>query len=249
MSDANRINSTPFGSGKFATTHWSMVLAAGDTSAFQHEQALSSLCQTYWFPVYAFLRQCGHDAHQAEDHTQGFITYLLEKHVLRRADPECGRFRSFLLGTLKHYLTDERDRAKAQKHGGGRQILSLDFADAETKYVIEPADNLSPEKLFDRYWALTVLNQTIRKLKMETENAGKKNIFSALKIYIASEGDSVPYRDMAKEQNMTEGAIKVAVHRLRKRYRELLREEIAHTVGSEEQIDAEIQDLFVAVAR
>ena len=249
MSDTNRINSTPLGSGKFATTHWSMVLAAGDTSASQHEQALNSLCQTYWFPVYAFLRQRGHDAHQAEDYTQGFITYLLEKHVLRRAEPACGRFRSFLLGTLKHYLTDERDHAKAQKRGGNHQVLSLDFTDAETKYTIEPADDLSPEKLFDRYWALTVLNQTIRKLKAESENAGKQNLFSTLKIYIASEGGSVPYRDVAKELNMTEGAVKVAVHRLRRRYRELLRDEIAHTVGSEDQIEDEIQDLFAAVAR
>lgn len=249
MTDNDHISPTRSGDGKFATTHWSVVLAAGDTSASQHEQALSSLCQTYWFPIYVFLRQHGHDAHQAEDRTQSFLAYLLEKHALRRADPACGRFRSFLLGTLKYFLSDERDRAMAQKRGGDHKVLSLDFAAAETRYAIEPVDDLSPERLFDRYWALTILNRTIGRLKAESDNAGKQNQFSALKIYIASEGGSVPYRDVATKLNMTEGAVKVAVHRLRRRYRELLRDEIAHTVDTEDQIDDEIQDLFAAVAR
>jgi RNA polymerase sigma-70 factor (ECF subfamily) len=226
-----------------------VVLAAGSPTSASYQESLETLCKTYWLPVYVYLRQHGHNAHQAEDCTQGFITYLLEKRTLRRADPACGRFRSFLLGTLKHFLADERDRAKAQKRGGNHKILSLDFADAETKHVIEPVDDLSPERLFDRYWALTVLNRTIDRLKTELDNTGKQYLFSALKGYIAFEGGSVPYRNVAAELNITEGAVKVAVHRLRRRYRELLREEIAQTVGTEEQIDDEIQDLFAAVAR
>ena len=150
---------------------------------------------------------------------------------------------------MKHFLSDEHDRAKAQKRGGCTKILSLNFADAETKYSIEPVDNLSPEKLFDKYWVLTILNRTISRLKAESENTGKQNLFSALKIYIATEGGSISYRDVGKKLNMTEGAVKVAVHRLRRRYRELLRDEISHTVDTEDQIDDEIQDLFAAVAR
>jgi RNA polymerase sigma-70 factor (ECF subfamily) len=225
-----------------------VVLAAGDTSASQHERALSSLCEAYWFPLYAYLRRSGYNSHQAEDYTQGFLTYLLEKHALRRADPACGRFRSFLLGTLKNFLAGERDRAKTQKRGGSCKILSLDFADAETRYAIQPVDNLSPERFFDRYWALTVLNRTIGRLKEESENEGKQKQFSVLKIYIASEGDFVPYKNVAAKLKMTEGAVKVAVHRLRKRYRGLLRDEIAQTVDTEDQIDDEIQTLFSAFA-
>ena len=249
MSNSDYLDPTRSGTGRFATTHWSMVLAAGSPGSPRYHQALETLCKTYWFPVYLYLRQHGHNAHQAEDYTQGFLTYLLEKRALHRADPTCGRFRSFLLGTLKHFLTGERDRAKTQKRGGGCKMLSLDFAEAETRYAIQPVDDLSPERLFDKYWALTVLNRTVGKLKAESENAGKQNQFSALKIYIASEGNSVPYRDVTAKLEMTEGAVKVAVHRLRKRYRELLRDEIAQTVDTEDQIDDEIQALFSAVAR
>ena len=144
-------NLTPTGTSRFATTHWSVVLAAGDSKSPEHEKALSRLCQAYWFPIYAYLRRQGHDTHQAEDHTQGFFTYLLEKRALRRADPKYGKFRSFLLATLRHFLTDERDRTRAQKRGGGQKVFSLNFETAESQYAIEPAHHLSPEKLFERH--------------------------------------------------------------------------------------------------
>jgi len=248
MSNSDYISRTRRDAGRFATTRWSVVLAAGSPNSSRHREALESLCEAYWLPVYVYLRKHGHDVHQAEDCTQGFITYLVEKRALRRADPACGRFRSFLLGTLKHFLTAERNRAEAQKRGGEHKILSLDFGDAETRYAIEPADDLSPQRLFDRHWALTVLSRTVGRLKAESDKAGKQNLFSALKVFITPEVSSVSYRDVASQLNMTEGAVKVAVHRLRRRYRELLRDEIAQTVDSEDQIDGEIQDLFAAVA-
>lgn len=249
MSGNTDISSTPSGTSRFATTHWSVVLAAGSPSSPQYERSLGELCQTYWFPLYAYLRRQGHDTHQAEDHTQGFFTYLLEKRALRRADPKYGKFRSFLLATLRHFLTDERDRTRAQKRGGGRKVFSLNFETAESQYAIEPAHHLSPEKLFERHWALTVLNRTICRLKAESAGTNKRNLFAILETYLTLEEGSVPYRDVADKLNMTEGAVKVAVHRLRKRYRELLRDEIAQTVAAEDQVDEEIRALFAAVAR
>jgi RNA polymerase sigma factor (sigma-70 family) len=233
---------------QFATTHWSVVLAAGKSSSPQHEQALSTLCQTYWFPLYAYLRRRGYDTHQAEDYTQGFFADILEKHDLRAADPECGKFRSFLLATLKHFLSDERDLAHAQKRGGGRKLLSLDFQEAESQYHLEPADRLSPERLFEKSWALTVLEKTMVNLRADSARRGKEDVFDHLKVYLTTEKDEIPYRDMAEELDMTEGSIRVAVHRLRRQYRKLLRDEIAQTVADEDQIDEEMGCLFAALA-
>lgn len=239
---------TPPGTSRFATTHWSVVLAAGSPSSSHYQEALGTLCRTYWFPLYAYLRRNGYDTHQAEDHTQAFFTYLLEKRGLRVVDPERGKFRSFLLATLKHFVADERDRARAQKRGGGRKILPLDFENAETRYSFEPAHQLSPEKLFEKSWALTVLARTMARLKAESVSTNKQKLFDRLKIYLTAKRDSIPYRDVAAELDMTEGAVKVAVHRLRTRYRELLRDEIAQTVAAEGEIDEEIRDLFTALA-
>jgi RNA polymerase sigma-70 factor (ECF subfamily) len=172
----------------------------------------------------------------------------LEKQDLRRADPQQGKFRSFLLATLKHFVGDERDRARAQKRGGGRKILPLDFENADTRYSLEPAHQLSPEKLFEKSWALTVLGRTIARLKAESVGRNKQKLFDRLKVYLTAKRDSIPYRDAAAELNMTEGAVKVAVHRLRTRYRELLRDEIAQTVATESEIDEEIRNLFTALA-
>ena len=163
------------------------------------------------------------------------------------ADSKRGRFRSFLLATLKNFLADERDRARAQKRGGGRKLLSIDFNQAENQYALEPADRLSPEKLFDKSWALTVLERTMAGLKTELAGKNKKELFDHLKIYLTAEKGSIPYRDTAAELNMTEAAVRTAVHRLRRHYRKSLRDEIAQTVATEDQIDEEIDDLFAAL--
>jgi len=208
---------------------------------------METLCRGYWFPLYVYLRRHGYDSHQAEDYTQAFFCRVLEKQVLRLADSKRGRFRSFLLATLKNFLADERDRARAQKRGGGRKLLSIDFNEAENQYALEPAVRLSPEKLFDKSWALTVLERTMACLKTELARKNKKELFDHLKIYLTAEKGSIPYRDTAAELNMTEAAVRTAVHRLRRHYRKSLRDEIAQTVATEDQIDEEIDDLFAAL--
>lgn len=247
MSDNTTKSYSVSGAGRFATTHWSVVLQAGQPEAPGYQQALETLCRGYWFPLYAYLRRHGYDSHQAEDYTQAFFCRVLEKQVLRLADSKRGRFRSFLLATLKNFLADERDRARAQKRGGGRKLLSIDFNEAENQYALEPADRLSPEKLFDKSWALTVLERTMACLKTELAGKNKKELFDHLKIYLTAEKDSIPYRDTAAELNMTEAAVRTAVHRLRRHYRKSLRDEIAQTVTNEDQIDEEINDLFAAL--
>lgn len=223
-------------------------MAASDSASAQHEPALSTLCQTYWFPLYAYLRRRGYDSHQAEDYTQGFFAGILERKGLQRADPKYGKFRSFLLACLKNFLADERDRAQAQKRGGDKKVLSLDFGAAASRYDREPEHYLSPEKLFERSWALTVLSRAMDRLKAESAASDKQQLFNRLKIYLTAERDAVPYKDAAVKLDMTEGAVKVAVHRLRRRYRELVRDEIAQTVTTEAQVDEEIRDLFAALA-
>ncbi len=238
---------------RFATTHWSVVRAAGHPASPGYRQALETLCKTYWFPLYAYMRRHGYERHDAEDYTQEFFTRLLDKHALRVADPKQGRFRSFLLAALKHFLANERDRIRAKKRGGGRKALSLDFEDAEGKYaLVAPAfagvDRLSPDKLFERSWALTVLDQVMAQLQAEMAGAGKQRLFEHLKGYLTGDIAPVSYSEMAGKLDMTEGAVKVAVHRLRKRYRQLLRDQIAQTVSSEDQIQQEIRDLLTALA-
>jgi len=249
MSDNTPTSSAPPGVGRFATTHWSVVRAAAQPESPRYQQALATLCRAYWFPLYAYLRRQGYDNHQAKDYTQAFFARMLEKRGLRLADPKRGKFRSFLLAALKHFLASERDRAQAQKRGGGRKVLSLDFENAESQYALEPSHQLTPEKLFERSWALTVLEQTMTRLQAESAGANKQKLFDRLKVYLTGERSSASYRDVASELDMTEGAVKVAVHRLRRRYRKLLRDEIAQTVTAEGQIDEEIRDLFAALAR
>jgi len=222
-------------------------MAAGRPKSASYQQALETLCKTYWFPLYAYLRRQGYYSYQAEDYTQAFFAALLAKHGLRLADPKRGKFRSFLLTSLKHFLSNERARARAKKRGGGRKVLSLDFDNAESQYALEPCDELSPEKLFERSWALTVLARTMARLQAEAVSTNKLKLFDHLKVYLTAEKSSVPYRDVAAELDMTEGAVRVAIHRLRRRYRELLRDEIAQTVTSDDQIDEEIRDLFAAL--
>jgi len=240
---------TPRGDAHFATTHWSVVLAAGKSSSGRCQDALETLCRTYWFPLYAYLRRHGCNWHQAEEYTQAFFARLLEKHDLRQVDPKRGKFRSFLLASLKHFLANERARARAKKRGGGRHRLSLDFEKGESQYTLEPAEKLTPEKLFERSRALTVLAQTKARLQAEGTTAKEKKRFEHLKGYLTADKNSVPYQGVATQLDMTEWAVKVAVHRLKKRYRELLRDEIAQTVTDKDQIDEEIRDLFAALAR
>ncbi|MHC4742646.1 MAG: RNA polymerase sigma factor [Planctomycetota bacterium] len=240
---------TPHDAGRFATTHWSVVRAAGRPDSVHYRQALETLCQTYWFPLYAYLRRHGNNANRAEEYTQAFFAHLLEKESVRLADPSRGKFRSFLLASLKHFLSDLHDYEHAKKRGGGKQIFSLDFENAETQYALEPADRLNADKLFDRSWAMTVLDRAMTRLQDEAKDEKKKKLFEELKVYLTAGKDAASYGEVAERIGMSEGTVRVAVHRLRKRYREVLRDEIAQTVSSEEEIDQEIRDLFTALAQ
>lgn len=229
--------------GRFAATRWTVVLAAGRETSPQAGRALEELCRTYWYPLYAYVRRRGFEAHEAEDLTQEFFARLLAKNYLVDVDREKGKFRSFLLASLKHFLANEWDRAQAKKRGGGHTIISLD---AETRYRQEPKDELSADKLLDRQWAIALLDQVLARLGAEYAEAGKSEVFEQLKDSLTGTRDSIPYAAIAAKLDTTEGAVKVAVHRLRQRYRKLLREEIAHTVASPAEIDDEIRHLFAA---
>ncbi|HEV3304183.1 MAG TPA: sigma-70 family RNA polymerase sigma factor [Planctomycetaceae bacterium] len=237
----------PSGSRQFATTRWSLVLAAGQRSSPQSSVALATLCENYWYPLYAYVRRRGHDADEAQDFTQTFFARLLEKNDLAAADPARGRFRSFLLASLKHFLANEWDRARAVKRGGGRAVLSIDFGTAEERYRAEPSHDLTPEKIFERRWALVLLENVLARLHDESARAGKTDSFDRLKGFLTGEQPAITYGQLAAELNTSEGALKVAVHRLRRRYRELLRAEIEETVADAQEIDQEIRDLFSAL--
>jgi RNA polymerase sigma factor (sigma-70 family) len=226
---------------RFATTRWSVVLAAGGHGLPDSKQALATLCETYWYPLYAYLRRRGCRADEAQDLTQEFFAQLLEKDSLRVADPQRGRFRSFLLASLNHFLANQWRSAGAGKRGGRRVPIPLDFRSGESRYGLEPSHELTPEKIYQRRWALS-------KLRDEFAGRGKLRLFEHLKAYLVMERSSVPYREVAAQLDMTEGAVKVAVHRLRRRCRELLREEIAHTVAEPAEIDEELRELFAAIS-
>jgi len=233
-------------SAEFATTHWSLVLAAGDRDAPQAEKALASLCASYWYPLYAYVRRQGSPPEQAEDLTQEFFARLLEKQFLRDVHPEKGKFRAYLMACFRHFLANERDRPRAQKRGGGKTVLSLNFPDAETRYRLEPARDLTPERLYERQWALALLEQVLNRLRDEAVSTGHGRLFDALKIFLTGESPSVSYEQVAASLGLSVGAVKVAVHRQRRRYRELLREEIGR-IGDPSEIDEEIQALFTAL--
>lgn len=230
----------------FESTRWSIILAARGCNEPQARAALDVLCRAYWQPLYAFIRRRGHDAADAEDLTQAFFARLLESRDLALVDRSKGRFRAFLLASCTHFLCNERDRQRAQKRGGDRQVFSIDAGDAERRYVQEPAHHLSPEALFARRWALTLLDQTLAELRDEFERAGQLERFETLQTAIG--GKNVPYAELAARLGLSEGAVQVAVHRLRSRYREVLRARIAETVGDPAQIDDEIRELFAALA-
>jgi RNA polymerase sigma-70 factor (ECF subfamily) len=231
----------------FATTHWSLVLAARDRAEPGADDALASLCVLYWYPLYAYVRRRGHGPDDAHDLTQEFFTRLLEKGFLANVDRGKGKFRSFLLAACNHFLANERDRARAKKRGGGQTVISLDAADAKERYRREPADDLTPEKLFERHWALALLQQVMARLRDEFEAKGKGHLFNRLRGFLVGERGS-GYRQAADALGLSEGALKVAVHRLRQRYREMLYEEIGRTVGTKDEIEGEIRELFTALA-
>jgi len=237
-------NAAQSGPKAFATTHWSVVLAAGDSSAPDAKEAIEKLCRSYWFPLYAFARRQGHSPHDAQDLTQEFFAWLLESKQLRAADCERGKFRSFLLGMLKNFLSDERKKAQAQKRGGGRALLSLDAASAEERYDLEPTTDLTPETIFDRRWALTVMEQTVARLREEYAAADRAKLFEELKQFQQGEEAQRSYAEVAARLGLTESAVKSAIWRLRQRHRDLLREEIAHTVATPAGVDEEIRYLI-----
>ena len=233
--------------GIFTTTHWSVVLDAGRGDSPQASAALARLCQIYWYPVYIFVRRLGHGPEDAKDLTQEFFFRLVEKNYLSGLDRETGKFRSFLLVVLKRFLANEWDRANRQKRGGDRQIVSLDEVDTELRYLNEPVDDRTPEKLFEQRWALALLEQVINRLQAEMAEAGKAELFRGLKDFLGGDGGGGSYSEVAARLQMNEGALRVAVHRLRRRYREILREEIASTVATPEQIEDEIRQLFLSL--
>jgi len=218
------------------------------TDSPQAHQALETLCGNYWYPLYAYVRRQGHSAHDAQDLTQAFFARLLEKNYLADVQREKGRFRSFLLASLKHFLANEWDREQALKRGGGKRLIALDEDSAESRYKLEPKDDLSADKIYERRWALTLLDQVLAKLRGEFEKDGKLDQFETLKQYLSGGRTSVSYAQAADKLGMNEGAIKVAVHRLRKRYRELLRAEIAQTVATASEVEAEIRYLFAVLS-
>ena len=228
----------------FATTHWSVVLSAGQSETTRGRDALAALCETYWYPLYAYVRRRGHSPHDSEDLTQGFFARLLETESLSGVSPKKGKFRTFLLVALNRFLANEWHRASSQKRGGGTYLVPLQGHTAETRYIAEPIEQLTAEKLFERRWALTLLERVLTRLGQEFNTPEKKEHFERLKPYLTAEKGTIPYAETALVLGMNEGAVKVAVHRLRHRFRELFREEVAHTVARPEEVDDEIQHLL-----
>src|SRR5688572_2756908 len=250
MSDSS-LNSPAAGqaAGRFATTRWSIVVSAGGRPDLpEAREALAALCQAYWYPLYAFLRRQGTPADDAQDLVQAFFVELLEKDRLAAADQTRGKFRSFLLASLKHFQANEWRRASAQKRGGGATAVSLDLGAGERRFALEPVHELTAERIFLRQWALTLLEQTLATLRAEFSTAGKAELFERLKKHLGSEGERVPYRELAEELGTTEGALKVAMHRFRARWREVLRDQIAQTVAGPDEVEDELRELFEAVA-
>jgi RNA polymerase sigma factor (sigma-70 family) len=233
---------------RFATTHWSMVVSAGGSRSSEASRSLAALCENYWFPLYAFVRRAGYSAEDAEDLTQEFFVHLLAKNYLSVADRQRGRFRSFLLGAMKHFLANEERRQGARKRGGHRLVMPLDFHSGEDRYkLIEPADNSTPERLYERRWALTLLDLVLDRLREEFGAAGKLESFDRLKQFLVGGATRSTYFEVAGELGMSEGAVKVAVHRLRRRYRKLLKEEIARTIVGPESLEDELGELLAAL--
>jgi len=249
MPPPDRSSDTRRAGGKsFATTHWSLVLAAGHGSRPDAATALATLCETYWYPLYYYVRRRGCRAEEAQDLTQEFFARLLEKGYLKVADPERGRFRSFLLASLNHFLANEWRRRSARKRGGGKPAISLDAESAETRYRQEPAHNLTPENAYERRWAMLLLEKALLTLRDEYAAGGKAKVFARLSGFLGG-AERTAYGKAARELGTTEGAVKVAVHRLRKRCRAILRAEVAQTVADPADVDEELRHLMAVVGQ
>ncbi len=240
MTNGQTMHTLP-GSSQFPTTRWTLVVAAADPQRKEARSALVLLCGGYWYPLYAYVRRRGYPPDQAQDLTQEFFLRVLGGQYLDRADPEKGRFRAFILTSLKFFLADEVDRVRAQKRGGGA-VLSLEFSSGEDRYRREPAHDETPERIFERRWAISVLDRVVEKLRDEFVRHGRPEHFERLKVFLLGHSDA-PYAVLAGEMNTSEGALKVAIHRLRKRYRELFRQEIADTVADPAEVESELRFL------
>lgn len=233
--------------GRFGTTSWTMVLAAGDSASPDSRAALETLCRQYWYPVYAYIRRRKYPPQDAEDLTQGFFVQLLERRSIAAADPERGKFRAYLLGALKHFLADERDRAAAVKRGAGRPTVSLDTNDAEVRYAVEPVDDLTPERLFERQWALIVLSSALADLRQQNQREGAAPLFERIKGCLAGEDLEGSYQQIGQELGISKASVGTAVYRLRREYAQLVRQQIAHTLEADQLIDEEVSYLFSAL--
>jgi RNA polymerase sigma-70 factor (ECF subfamily) len=230
----------------FQTTHWTTVLSAGQNDSTEARLALAELCQAYWPPLYSYIRRSGHDPEQAKDLTQEFFARLLEKHWLAQADPTRGKFRSFLLSSVNHFLANEHRRQGAAKRGGGRAVVSLDDT-AEALYATEPVSDLTPEKLYERRWALSLFERALARLREDYTAGGKGDLYNALKDFLSVEATDGDYARLGVSLGMNRGAVGTAVHRLRHRYRELVRDEIAKTVSSPAELEDEMRSLLAAL--
>ncbi len=234
-------------SGEFPLTHWSTVFAAGRDDSSRAETALAELCRTYWYPLYAFARRKGHQSADAQDLTQGFFAYLIDSTLVARADPQRGRFRSFLLSCFSHYMASEKEQAYSLKRGGRHFVIPLDSQEAEARLAQETYSTATPERLFDRHWALAVLDATLGHLEAEFKKSGRPAVFEQLQPFLQGDASGPTYAEVAQRLGTTEGTIKVTVHRLRQRYRELLRAVVRQTVDNPLEIDAELGHLMAAL--
>jgi DNA-directed RNA polymerase specialized sigma24 family protein len=228
----------------FHTTSWTLIRAASGDPTADSRQALAVLCQKYWHPVYAFIRNCGYDREQSQDLTQGFFALLIEKNYLLDADPKRGRFRFFLLAAVKHFLANEWDRANRLKRGGGQVFVSIDLAEAEGWHTLAAVEQATPESLYERRWASSLLENVMSKLRAEFADAGKANEFDRVSMFLNRDSDSVRYDTVADQMGISAGALRMSVHRMRRRYRSLLRAEIAETVSGPDEIDDELRFLL-----
>ena len=231
----------------FHTTHWSVVLAARDQGGAGASEALASLCATYWYPLYAFVRRSGSTPHDAEDLTQEFFYSFLKRDSLMNVSPVAGKFRSYLLACLKNFLANERRRARTQKRGAGVQVIPLDSGTADTRYQAEPNENVTPEVLFERRWAYTVLERTMDELRREYAQRGKAELFQELRGFLPGDAASASRAELAAKHGISVGALDVAIHRLRQRFGALLREQVARTVSSADEVEPELRYLISVI--
>ncbi|MGD8376817.1 MAG: sigma-70 family RNA polymerase sigma factor, partial [Acidobacteriota bacterium] len=236
----------PVRRGRFVTTRWSLVVAAGNREVPGWREALADLCGTYWYPIYAYARRLGKDPEEAQDLTQEFFTRLLERNALTHVRREKGRFRSFLLASFKNFVTDEARRALAKKRGGGQAPLPFELETAEGRYLREPSHDETPDKIFERRWAMALLERSVERLRREHEEERRKHSFDVLRQFLPG-GSAVPYAEAARQLGVGEVAMKVTIHRFRRRFRTVLLDEIAHTVQTPEEVDEEVRHLMAAL--